>query len=247
MNPDARVALVTGGARRVGRAIALELAQAGCDVAIHYRSSAREAGEVAEQVESAGRRAMTLSGDLTQPSSWPEIIETVVSKWGRLDILVNNAAMFLTDGPDDLESFDPAHWEKMLLTNVTAPVGLCHYAAKPLRASGRGKIVNLCDAGVDRPWPGHLAYCASKAALACTTKALAKSLAPEIQVHGVAPGIAAFPDSYDSVTRARLVERIPAQRPGTSVEVARLVRFLVEHGDYMTGEVISIDGGRNLV
>lgn len=240
-------ALVTGGATRVGRAIVLELARAGCDVAIHYRRSQDKAIKLTDQVRTLGRRACTAHGNLNAASSWESVIDECVAGLGRLDILVNNAAEFLTEQPDTIEAFDPALWERMLRTNLIAPVGLIHNARRHLEAHGQGKIVNLCDVSANSPWPGHLAYCASKAGLTTLTRALAKSLAPIIQVNGVAPGIAEFPDEYPEEQRRRLVRRVPLNRAGTAAEVADAVRFLVENADYITGEVISVDGGLGIV
>lgn len=242
-----RVALVTGGARRVGRAIALELAAAGCNVAVHYRRSKAEAEETAAAIRSQGRRSQLICGDLADASAWLAIVEQTVSALGGLDILVNNASAFHADRPDRLQDFDPDHWHKMLQLNLVAPVGLSHFAATHLQRTGFGKIVNLVDIAAERPWATHLAYCASKAALSAATKSLAKALAPRVQVNGVAPGIAIFPEEYSPQLRATLVGKVPLQREGTPEEIARTVRFLVESGDYITGEVITVDGGRRLV
>jgi len=244
---EATVALITGGAKRVGRAIALELAEAGSNIAIHYHRSEAEAQNVAKQVRTLGRQATTIGGDLSEPATWPRIVDQTVESLGRLDILVNNASMFLTDVPDRIETFDLGIWESMLRTNTVAPAALCHHAAPCMRASGRGHIVNLCDISSERPWPDNLAYCVSKAALTALTKGLARALAPEIRVNGVAPGIAVFPEAYPAEVRERLTRKVPLAREGTPQEVASLVRFLVETGDYITGQVIPIDGGRSIV
>lgn len=244
---EGTVALITGGAKRVGRAIALELARAGCGIAVHYRESRREAEQLAVELAAWGQRAVAVPGDLGDASRWPAIVQQTVDGLGRLDILINNASVFLTEKPDTLDGFDPALWDMMLRVNLTAPVGLSHHAYPHLRASGRGRIVNLLDASADRMWPNHLAYCASKAGLAAMTRGLARALAPDVRVYGVAPGIAVFPEAYDGELRERLTARVPLGREGTPGEVARLVRFLVESGDYITGETIRIDGGRHLL
>ncbi len=246
MDLTGTVALVTGGARRVGRAIVLELAHNGCDIGIHYHHSCEEAQTLATEVREMGRRAATLAGDLADPVQWPRIIQNTVTALGRLDILINNASAFLTERPDTLDGFDPALWEHMMRVNLLAPVALCHHARHALAAHGAGRVVNLCDSSVERPWPDHLSYSATKAALAAMTKALARELAPTILVHGVAPGIAEFPDSYSAELRARLVERIPLGRAGTPQEVARLVCALLKDGDYITGQTLFMDGGRSL-
>lgn len=247
MKLSGTVALVTGAAKRVGRAISLELAQAGCDVAIHYHRSKSEADELAEEVRTLGRRALLVSADLNEPGSPAAIISRVIDGLGRLDVLVNNASAFRGPVPDTVESFDWRAWESMLRTNLIAPMALCHHAQRHLEAHGRGRIVNLCDIAADRPPSALLSYSASKAGLAALTKGLARAMAPSIQVNGVAPGIAAFPTDYDDDTRRRLIDKVPLGRAGTPEQVARLVRFLVEDGEYITGQIIPIDGGRGLV
>jgi len=241
-----RVALITGGARRVGRAIVEAMAQAGCDVAIHYLHSDGEAQDLAAGITGTGRRAVAIHGDLNDPASWSKIVQQTVASLGRIDILVNNASIFRTNEADTIDAFKPSLWETMLRTNLVAVCGLCHHAKPHLEKSGRGRIVNLCDVSGDRPWPDHLAYCASKAGLVALTKALARGLAPDIQVNGVAPGIALFPEDYTKEERERLIHCVPLARPGTPKEIAAVVRFLVETADYMTGEIIRVDGGRHL-
>jgi len=240
------VALVTGGAKRVGRAISLELARAGYDIAVHFRESRPEAESLAEELSLLGRRAEIIHGELADPTAWPVVISETVNRLGRLDVLINNASQFSTDSSDTLERFDLATWERMLRVNLTAPVALCHYAARHLAKSGAGCIVNLCDISIAHPWPDHLAYEASKAALATITKALARALAPSVRVNGVALGIAVFPESYSESFRESLVRRVPLGRAGTPEDVAGAVRFLVESAPYVTGEIIAVDGGRSV-
>lgn len=241
------VALVTGGAQRVGRAIARELAGAGCDLAVHYHQSHDQAEQLAMELRGVNRRCVLVQGDLNDPTTWPRIVDETVSSLGRLDILVNNASAFRTGHRDTLESFDLVEWEKMLRINLVAPIALCHHAAPHLKAHGRGNIVNLGDIAAARPGPNAIAYYSSKAGLGAATKSLARALAPEVRVNAVAPGIAAFPEDYTVEQRRNLVERVPLQREGTPEEVAAAVRFLVESGDYITGQTLAIDGGRNLV
>ncbi len=241
------VALVTGGAQRVGRAIALELARAGYDLSIHYLSSHREAESLAAEIRALGRRAVALKGDLAEPFTWSELVARTTDTLGRLDVLVNNASLFLTPTPDTLAGFNSEEWERMLRVNLIAPVGLCHHAAPHLAKGGDGCVVNLCDISAERPWPDHLAYAASKAGLVAMTKALARSLAPAVRVNGVAPGIAIFPASYTPEMREKLIERVPLKRAGTLADIARTVRFLCAPGSYVTGQVIGVDGGRSVV
>jgi pteridine reductase len=130
--------------------------------------------------------------------------------------------------------------------NVFAPALLIECAAEWLRRCGAGKVVNLCDISAERPWPGYSAYCASKAALVNLTRSVARKLAPEVQVNGVSPGIAEFPEDYSTQLRERLIAKVPLKRAGSPQDIAHAVRFLVEHGDYITGQIINVDGGRSI-
>lgn len=237
-------ALVTGAGKRVGRAIALELADAGCSVAVHYRSSADEAAQVVQLIEAAGRKAFAVQADLEEPEAPRRIVAETIGRLGRLDILVNNASIF---DREDVAAWDDAHWERTMRLNVIAPAMLARAAVEPLRRAGTGRIVNIADILADRPIRGFGAYCASKAALVSMTKSLARELAPAITVNAVSPGIAEFPEDYDQALRDKLVARVPLQRAGSPREVAQVVRFLVTTGDYVTGQVIAIDGGRSIV
>lgn len=241
-----RVALVTGAAKRVGRAVALELARTGFDIALHYHTSKDAAHRTAEEIRSSGRRVALVSADLADDGERAGLIEEAVRALGRLDVLVNNASMFETDATDTLESFDPDGWRKMLAVNLVGPIDLCHQAARHLRES-HGVIVNFLDIAVDRPWRSHLAYVSSKGGLATATRAMAKALAPDVRVCGVAPGIAEFPESYDEEKRERLTSQVPLRRSGSPQEMAKAVRFLVESGSYVTGHILSVDGGRSVV
>ena len=205
MNLEGAVAIVTGAARRVGRAIAIHLAHRGCHVGIHHHRSIQDAESLAFHIRDIGRRCLLIQADLAQPASWPRIIEETVSGLGRLDILVNNASIFT---PMAIDGFDLEQWQRTLHVNLTAAAALCHYAAPHLRRTGCGKIVNITDIAAETPGTDHLAYCASKAALTNLTRSLAKALAPDVQVNAVAPGIAIFPEDYDEPTRARLIEKV---------------------------------------
>ena len=238
-----RVVLVTGAARRVGRAIARRLAEAGCRVAVHYRSSAEDARVTAEQCRAAGGAAEMFDADLADPQAAAELVQRVLERFGRLDVLVNNASVF---EPMTIGQFSLADWERTLRINLTAPLVLAHAARSALRLT-RGRIVNLCDVAVQRAWPGHVAYIVSKGALEVLTRVLARALAPEVNVVGVAPGVAAWPDSYDRATRDRLTAPIPLQRAGSPEDIAAAVHFLLREGDYVTGAIVPVDGGRHLI
>jgi len=237
-----RVALVTGGAVRLGRAAVTELAAAGWSVAFTYRSSAREAAALVRRLEKAGTDCLAISADLASPAAPRRIVARVERRFGRLDALVNNAAIFPRTPFADL---DAAALRTALRINLEAPVLLAHACAPRLRVAG-GAIVNLVDIHAAYPLRHYLPYCVSKAALAAATRALAVELAPEVRVNAVAPGIAQWPDDYDAEIKRRLVARTLLKRPGSAAEIARAVRFLLEGTDSTTGQVLTIDAGRTV-
>jgi pteridine reductase len=238
-----RVALVTGAARRVGRAIALRLAQAGCRLAVHYRKSAQEAATTAADCRAHGVETALFPADLNEAVAAGQLVQNVLTRFGRLDVLVNNAAVFehMTIAELDL----PA-WERTLRVNLTAPLLLTCAARDALRRV-RGRVVNLCDAAVARPWPDHLAYVVSKGALETLTKVLARALAPDVNVVAISPGIAAWPENYDRPTREHLTAKVPLARAGTPEDIAAAVHFVLSEGDYITGTTLLVDGGRSVV
>ena len=238
-----RVALVTGAARRVGRALVLRLAKAGCHVAIHYRQSANEAQTTAESCRGRGVEAEVFQADLSDLAAARGLVESALAHFERLDILINNASVF---EPMSVAEFDPRAWERTLRVNLTAPMVLTHAAYQALRQSG-GRVINLVDAAGARGLSDHIAYIVSKGALETLTRVLARALAPEVNVVGIAPGIAAWPEDYSQETRDRLTARVPLKRAGTPEEMAAAVHFILSDGDYITGAIVPIDGGRSLV
>lgn len=234
--------LVTGAARRIGAAIALRLARAGCGVAIHCHRSLGAAHETAARCAALGVRAEVLPADLTDAAAARGLIAEVRTKFGRLDALINNAAEF---APMTLDGFDLPAWERTLRVNLTAPLVLAH-AARDLLAAARGRIVNLCDAATQRPWPDYLAYVVSKGALETLTAVLARAMAPEVNVVGIAPGLVHGRDDAAPAPPERWIERIPLGRAGTPEEVAAAVEFVLRDGDYLTGAILPLDGGRRL-
>ena len=234
-----RLAAVTGGGRGLGRAIVHALAEEGADVALSYRESRRGALEEAEAVRRMGRRIFTGPADARVPGEVAAFVEEAADVLGGLDLLVNNVGVFRRVSLDEMseevldEAFD---------VNVKATVMASRAAAPHMRRRGGGAIVNLASLGGLRPWPSHLAYCASKAALVMATRCLAVALAPRIRVNAVAPGVLDPPGAEDAVRR-----RIPAGRFGTHAEAVEAVLFLLAGGGYTTGEVLRVDGGRALV
>ncbi len=236
--------LVTGSGRRVGRCIALHLARAGADVAVHCNRSPAPAGRTAEQIRAVHRRCEVLPADLADTEQVRSLVPRVVEKLGRIDLLVNNASTFQ---PDPQGQVSPELWQRIMQVNVVAPAMLSQATYEHLKQHNRtGKIVNLCDISAERPWGRMQAYCASKAALLALTKATAKAMAPLVQVNAVSPGIVQWPEGVDSAVQEAAVRRIPLGRIGTPDDVAAAVLFLVQSGDYITGQVIRVDGGRSI-
>jgi NAD(P)-dependent dehydrogenase (short-subunit alcohol dehydrogenase family) len=243
MNLSGRVALVTGGGVRLGRETALELAAAGARVAIHYHASTEAAEAVAAEIRAAGGHAELFGLDLSRIAELPGLIERVVAAFGCLDVLVNNAAIFPRT---PFEQVTEAEWDGVMAINLKAPFFLSQAAARAMQAQGTGKIINLADISAERPWPGYLPYCLSKAGIVALTRGLARALAPKIQVNAVAPGTVLFPEGMPEEEREKLLKAVPLQRAGDATDVARTIRFLLEASDYVTGVVIPVDGGRSV-
>ena len=234
-------ALVTGGARRIGRAIALSLAGSGADVTITYRTSADDAVETVDAIEQLGRRGYAVECDQRSESSVRQAIASTVQEHGRLDILVNNAAIFETAALDTLSL---EHWDAVFETNTRGPFLVSREALPHLRQS-RGRIVNIGSLGGLRAWAGHAHYSASKAALHMLTQAMAKAFAPEVTVNCVAPGWIEFESDREDQAE-RFAAKAPMRRNGTADEVAEAVLFFAAGPAFITGQILAVDGGLGL-
>lgn len=236
----ARTALVTGAGKRVGRAIALELAHSGFDLALHYRSSREAVEEVAAACHALGVKAWLVQADLALVSDCTRLCAQVSARWERLDLLVNNASLF---EPVPFEQIDLQAWETMQAVNLRAPFLLCQGLLPALRASEGGLVVHLCDIGAERPVSGYAHYSVSKAGLAMLVKAMAVELAPQVRTVGISPGHVVWPPAYSEAVREQLARRIPMKRVGTAEDIARLVRFLALEAPYVNGAIVPVDGG----
>ena len=234
-------ALVTGGAKRIGRAIALALARAGADVTLTFRLSAPEAVQTTQEILTVGRRAQAVECDVRSEPSVRKAVEAAVSFHERLDILVNNAAVFETVS---LDRMSLEQWDAVFETNARGPFLMAREALAHLRSS-RGRIVNIGSLGGIHAWAGHAHYCASKAALHMLTQAMAKAFAPEVSVNCVAPGWIEL-DDIPSEEAARFSARAPMRRNGTADEVAQAVLFFVAGTEFITGQILTVDGGLGL-
>jgi pteridine reductase len=236
-----RVALVTGGGVRVGRAISLGLAEAGFDVAVHYRSSEAPAVEVAERIRALGRSSVTVRGDLADPEAPVAVVGAVREAFGRLDLLVNSAAGFDTVGLDEA---DAEAWDRVMDVNVRAPHLLVRAASELLRTA-RGAVVNVVDLSAFQPWRDYPVHAVSKAALAHLTRVQARTLAPRVRVNAVAPGAVLPPDDYPAERTEALRRRAPLQALGSPEDVVAAVLYLAD-APYVTGQILAVDGGRLL-
>jgi len=235
-----RVALVTGAAKRIGRAVAVRLATEGADVVIHYNRSKAEANGAVAEIEKLGRKSVALQADLCSLTDIKHLFQQTAEQFGRLDILVNSAANFL---PAHLADTTEKMWDAALDANLKAPF-FCAQAAAPLLKQSHGVIINFADIGGILPWPGYIPHCASKAGVIMLTKCLAKALAPEIRVNAVAPGTITM-SGDPSEWEADFIRRAPLRRAGTTDDVADAVSFLI-HSTFITGQVLVVDGGRTL-
>lgn len=239
-----RVALITGAGVRLGRGIALGVARLGADVALHCHASSAGARELAQLVRVDGGRAEVFEADLSASHAAERLVADVEAALGPLDALVNSAAVF--DATGFLDTAAP-QLERLWAVNVRAPFLLCQAAARRMRGRGRGDIVNVLDvAGAVQTWSGPVAYAMTKAALASLTRSLAVTLAPEIRVNGVAPGLVLPRPELDEAALEALVARIPARRVGDPDDVVAAVQFFLAGPRFVTGQVLAVDGARSL-
>lgn len=242
MDLHGKTALVTGGGKRVGRAIALHLASLGCRVAVHYRSSLSEAMEVVRDVESNGGVARFIQADLSVREEAERAAHEALEWNGHLDILVCSAANF---GRVEMGKIERADWDFALDTNLLGPFWLAQAIGPSMVERGCGKIVNIADISWQSPWPSRLPYCVSKAGLVSLTIGLAKAFAPHVQVNAVGPGPVMFPEDYTEAQRKAVIAKTVLKREGSPLDVALAVEFFCRC-DFVTGVFLPVDGGRSL-
>ncbi len=242
MNPKGKVALITGAGRRIGRAIALRFAESGATVAVHYRSSQSEADAVVAEIARNRGKAQAFRADLEHVAEIKKLVAEVLDAYGRIDILVNSASIF---APTPFDKITERDWDANLDTNLKAPFFLSKYAGAAMRRQGAGKVVNIGDWAGIRPYRDYLPYSVSKSGLIGLTKALAKGLAPEVQVNCIALGMVMPPEGYTKEEVERLVSRTLTKKMGTPEDVASAVMFFCET-DFATGAILTLEGGRLL-
>src|SRR3989338_288118 len=241
MTLNGRIVLVTGGAKRIGRAIAIALAQRRAHVVISYRSSSRDAlATVRALKRCGGAQALAVRADLSRSADVRRLMARIRQRFGRLDILVNSAAAFPRTPFATLTERD---WDAALDTNLKGPFLCALYSSRLMKRRG-GKIINLADWARVRPYRDSLPYCVPKAGVIGLTKALAKELAPSIQVNAIAPGQILPPEGMSARERTRIVQRVPLKRWGRPEDIVNTVLFLIEGTDFMTGSTIFVDGGQ---
>lgn len=244
---EAKVALITGSAKRVGACIARTLHANGMRVIIHYHHSEKEAKQLCEALnQKRPESAISIQADLANAATIPQLMTLATTTWGRLDVLVNNAASFYNS---PLDQFTPEQWHETLNSNLTAPVLLAIEAAPHLKKT-QGCIINMVDIRATQPLKGYTHYCISKAGLVMATKSLALEWGPDIRVNAIAPGVVMWGDNaheQNETVQHKIIQRTPLKRTGVPEDIAQAAVFLIEQAPYMTGQVLTLDGGRSLV
>lgn len=241
-----KVALITGAARRIGAEIAQTLHHAGMNVVLHYNASEEDAVKLSEQLNKIrAHSSMAVRADLQEAESEKALIQRAVKVWGRLDVLVNNASRFYRTTIGEVTEYA---WDDLMNSNFKAPFFLSQ-AAAPLLAANQGCIVNITDLHAERPLVDYSVYCLSKSGLMMLTKVLAKELGPQVRVNSVAPGAIMWPEGKNTLTdmeKQKIIDRTIMKRAGTAEDIAKAVLFFVRDADYVTGQMLNVDGGRML-
>ncbi len=237
------VVLITGAAQRVGRAVALDLAEHGAHIAFSYYLESEPWRATAEAIERLGVRSFAMQADVTKADQVRALAQAVLQRFGRVDVLINNASIWLKKPALEIGE---AEWDAEMNLNAKAPFMMAQAIAPHMIAQGRGLIVNITDLSAFQAWPGYAHHSASKAALVALTKVLALEWAPQVRVNAIAPGTVLLPDDADDAKRRWAIEKSALKRIGSPEDVARTVRYLIEE-DFATGAVYFVDGGRSLV
>ena len=240
-----KVALITGGARRIGACIAHTLHREGMKLVIHYHGSAEAARELQAELHHHRPDSVLLVGtDLLDLAKLEKLVSQATTEFGQLDVLVNNASSFY---PTPVGQTTDEQWQDLIGVNLKAPYFLSQAAAGPLTVSG-GCIINLVDIYAERPLKNHPVYNVTKAGLIGLTRALARELGPEVRVNAVAPGAILWPDGdVDEIAQQRLISRTPLKRTGNPTDIAQTVLFLIRDAEFLTGQIVNVDGGRSIV
>jgi pteridine reductase len=237
-----KTALVTGGAHRLGRAIALALAAAGASLSIHYHQSAEKAEQTLADLRALGVEAHGIQGDLSDTAACERVVDAAVARWGQLDILVNNSGIW---GPTPVGQTTVERWDELFDTNLRSMYFVTQRAAPSLRAAS-GAVVNIADVGALKPWANYAPYLATKGGVVTLTYALAKDLAPEVRVNAIAPGPVLMPEKWDATKNSATIKSTLLRRFGSPEDIGQAAVFLATAG-YITGVVLPVDGGQRLM
>ena len=245
MNTNSKVAVITGGAKRIGAEIAKTLHSSEFNILLHYRRSADEAKKLCSELNAFRSNSCSLvQGELNDAKSYTQIIDKAVEEFGQIDALINNASSFY---PTPIESITEEQWQELMASNLKAPLFLSQKAIPELRKT-QGSIINIIDIYAERPLADHPIYCAAKAGLQMLTKSLARDLSGDIRVNGVAPGAILWPENDAGIdSAAEILKRIPLNTLGEPSDIAKTVRFLLFDAPYINGQIISVDGGRSIM
>ena len=245
MNKTNKVAIITGGARRIGAEIAHTLHAADFDVLVHYRNSNNAANSLCDELNSVRKNScISVPGDLDEFSTYLNIIETAMTEFGRIDALINNASSFY---PTPIKEATHKQWQELMASNLKAPLFLSQQAIPELEKN-HGNIINVVDIYANRPLADHPIYCSAKAGLQMLTKSLARDLNGKIRVNGVAPGAILWPENDAGVDpQEELLKRIPMNSLGEPADIAKTIRFLLLDAPYINGQIIAVDGGRSVM
>jgi len=239
-----KVLLVTGASQRIGESIVRLMHAEGMNIILHYRSSRSDAQKIQQELNAERKDSVILiQADLSETNKISEMIREAAKGWGRIDAIVNNASSFY---PTPIGDIDEKVWDDLINSNLKAPLFLSQ-AAAPYLKQQQGCIVNIVDIHADRPLKNHTVYCIAKAGLVMLTKSLARELAPDVRVNAIAPGAILWPDNdIDDVTKKRILSGTVLKRQGSANDIATTVRFLIKEANYITGQVLAVDGGRTL-
>lgn len=243
MDLTGKIALITGGAKRVGKAIVQALAAKGCHLVVHYNTSQTDAQATVQALRAAGNKAIALQADITKEDEVEHMIEAAVSHFGRIDVLVNNAALFYRTPVETLTLED---WERVMDVNLTGTFLCAHKIGLRMRDWGWGHIINIGDVAGLRPWADYIPYSVSKACVLTFTQGLAMELAPHVMVNAVIPGPVLFQEDTPDSVQQREIDKTLVKRAGSPEDVAQVVVFVAE-SDYSTGATFHVDGGRSLI
>ena len=245
MSQNTKTILITGGAKRIGRQMAITLHNAGHNIVVHYRSSAGAASELVRLLnDERENSAIALQGELLDTDSIPSLVARAAEAFGALDVLINNASTFY---PTPIELLQDEFWNDLVGSNLKAPAYMVK-ACVPYLRERNGSIINIVDIHARKPMANHPIYCSAKAGLEMLTMSLARDLAPSIRVNGVSPGAILWPeDDSGMAAQQEVLDKIPMGRMGEPEDVANLARFLIDEAEYITGQIIAVDGGRSVV